>query len=512
MKTPLEGVERRVVPRWRPTALTATLPGGLPLVTGVQRRLALREDEAGLEGLQGEFQEKRTFPFAADLLNAAVSSGKPELALDAAAVVLEEAASMPPALVDLAQHALGHTPTARQQERNVDATASGLVRELRGRLNRYDSNALDWIDLALAYVSLGQDRKAERAVQTALGLSSHNRHVLRSAARYFVHSGDPGRAQETLTRAQNLLVDPWLLSAELAVSSISGRTSRHIKQARQLVDSGRFSKLDLSELAAAIASEEAASGSVKNAVRRMRSALEEPTDNTLAQGEWFSHHVSHLGDLGQTATKVPRAFEASASISLYRSKWQDALDAARRWGEDEPYSSRPAMLASFVSGMILEDHYRSIEALEAALRSNPSDAGLLNNLAFSYASIGRIEDARARISTVPTEGLSNSLLIATEATRGLIAFRSGLEDQGLRGYTDAIERARREGIRSSECMARAMLGRELGRAGKKEAAVEELRRAIELQERLPADKRNVVEAVLAVCSAAVQSGDKGPER
>lgn len=512
MKTPLEGVERRVVPRWRPTALAATLPGGLPLVTGSQRQLVIRGDEAGLERLQRAFLGKQTFPFAADLLSAAVASGQADLAHDAAEVIIVEARSLPPALVDLAQHVLGRKPIAGRQRELPPDTARSTIRALRSRLNRYDSNALDWVDLALAYVSLGQRKKAERAVRAALGLSSSNRHVLRSAARYFVHAGDPGRALATLKRAPNLLADPWLLSAEVAVSNIAGRTSRHIKQAKQLVEAARFNRLDTSELAAAIASEEAASGNIKGAVRRMRLALEAPTDNTLAQGEWFSHQVSDLGDLGQQAGEIPRAFEANASISLYRSSWTEALAAAGNWGEDEPYSSRPAMLASFVSGMILEDHYRSIETLEAALRIQPGDAGLTNNLAFSYASIGRTEDARVLMSSLAMGAVSGSLLVAAEATRGLIAFRSGFDDEGLRGYLEAIERARREGIRSSECMARAMLGRELGRVGKKREAAEQLRLAIELQERLPADKRNVVEAVVGACNAAVQPGDHGSER
>ncbi len=62
---------------------------------------------------------------------------------------------------------------------------SAKVAFLRKRLHSYPENAIAWIDLARAYTILGHIDAGRRAIKIALSLTSENRFVLRSAARFF---------------------------------------------------------------------------------------------------------------------------------------------------------------------------------------------------------------------------------------------------------------------------------------------------------------------------------------
>jgi hypothetical protein len=57
-------------------------------------------------------------------------------------------------------------------------------------------------------------------------LAPNHRFALRSAARFFLHVGKPDDAQTILRRSEATRRDPWLMAAEIAVSTVADRTPR----------------------------------------------------------------------------------------------------------------------------------------------------------------------------------------------------------------------------------------------------------------------------------------------
>ena len=75
------------------------------------------------------------------------------------------------------------------------------IRFLRSVLRDWPRNAICWTQLALSYSRLGINKKAERCINIALSLAPHNRYVLRSASRFFVHIDESPRAAWELKRS-----------------------------------------------------------------------------------------------------------------------------------------------------------------------------------------------------------------------------------------------------------------------------------------------------------------------
>jgi hypothetical protein len=63
-------------------------------------------------------------------------------------------------------------------------------------------------------------------MMTALQLAPQNRHVLRSAARLFLHVGDPECAHDLVARNDATKNDPWLIAAEIAIAYLLIAPSR----------------------------------------------------------------------------------------------------------------------------------------------------------------------------------------------------------------------------------------------------------------------------------------------
>src|SRR6185437_13525621 len=236
-----------------------------------------------------------------------------------------------------------------------------------------------WVDLALAYTVVGDDKKAGRAIRAALQLAPNDRFVLRSAARFFIHIGEPQIAFEHLARADSTKVDPWLMAAEIAVADYLGRTSRLQKVARGEIESGK-SGHDLTELASALGSLEAANGNRRAARRLLKKALNGANENTVAQIRWLNR--TSLGEVvDASAAAPPLLYEANAWVSYHAGDFQAALGESLRWLRYQPFSSAPATLSSFILADLMWDFQAGASVAEAGLKANPRDLMLLNNFA-----------------------------------------------------------------------------------------------------------------------------------
>lgn len=463
-------LDRRIIPRWRDSATTAQL-GELD----DQVRAAVVPLPRYQEVLAAKVEEFRltpTLPFAADVVGTALAIGLPSSAQDAARLILDTHGAAPPARAQAAR-VLGIVDPLAVRSDNLPATPAVTVldhrirtRMLKARVRTDPHDALAHADLALEYAALGQVVHSMRHLSLALSSYRSHRYFLRSAARLYVHAGDVDMALQLLRRAPVTRHDPWLVAAEVATSDLAGRPSRFVKSGYSLLASGHFAPYHLSELASALATLEAVSGASKRARVLYRQSLRAPTDNSVAQAQWASKRLGL--SLEEKAMALPMSFEARSNAFAARQEWPHALSEAVNWLHDQPFSREPAIVATYVASVALEDYATAIEVGKAGLTANPRDWLISNNLAFSYASAGELAAAEQVLNGISEGAVDTQREATLSATRGLLAFRHGSCIEGRKRYECAYEQFAAAGDRKSAALAAVYQLREEIRSGSTE--------------------------------------------
>lgn len=454
----LEDKDRKTIPRWRESQTAISL-GGLDSLRPAKKTAPSYDT---LRELLQEWKLNQKPWHASDLMGAALVLGKTDLAVDAAEFVFAHGSDCPAATLAMALKILspGSGPTPEGALHRVEpGTVHHQIHEMKCRVREDLRNAIAWVDLGRAYTVIGQGEQAARAMRVASILNPTNRFVLRSCARFFLHYGDAKYAHRLVASAASTPTDPWLLAAELTCAAVAREGPRFVKVARRVLTGSDFPPFSTTELASALGTLELEDGSQKKAKRLLRESLRAPTENSVAQAEWASRLLPGL-EIGADRYLVPRAFEARAQHSFEQSEWDVALECAVQWLRDEPFSTRPAALASYISATIFEDYDGSMKIIEYGLVANPKDPGLRNNLAFALASSGKVLEAEMQLSTIDETALGDLPIVTLLATRGLICFRKGLVDQGRQFYLQALEEARRRGMTKHYALAAAYLARE----------------------------------------------------
>jgi Tfp pilus assembly protein PilF len=479
MNIGIEDPTRRLVPRWRDALVTI---GSGELAPVGQASPARRAIEDGVLAKRlNDWRQNRSLPFAADLVAAAVVLQEEDAARDAAEFLLDSFAELPLATRRLAERVLGReltttsdTPVAVERvsiekfgqsvEYLRHHPANRVIHGLKKRLAEEPRNALLWADLARRYTILGLDDRARRAIFAALSQAPDDRFILRSAARFFVHVDEPDLAHRILRRSAATRRDPWLLSAEIAVADVAGKTSNFVTHGRRLLQDHGLAAAHLSELAGSIASLELGAGKIRQARRLFAQALIDPTENTVAQVEWASRRAKEI-TIEHSALTVPRSYEARAWEAYRAEEWQTVVDQSEEWFTDEPFSGRPIALGTYTASVILEDYERAESLARMWLALNPNDQHILNNLAFILASGGKVAEAMEVLRHRNLEASSSAIKVAWTATGGLIDFRRGNIAQGRAQYESAVEMASRADQKSWRASAIAFWAREEALAG-----------------------------------------------
>jgi len=188
---------------------------------------------------------------------------------------------------------------------------------------------------------------------------------------------------------------------------------------------------------------EISSGNIKQAKRHLREALIEPNSNSVGQVRWAQTIVGL--DIDESTLDVERAYEARAWHNYYAANWQRSLSESLEWQKDEPYSSRPPILGSYIAASLLQDYPRAIDIARRGLAANASNAMLLNNLIYSLICDGHVLEAKQQIARLIVMDTNPLEAITRTATRGLLDFRLGSPESGRRYYQEAMEAARLEG-------------------------------------------------------------------
>jgi tetratricopeptide (TPR) repeat protein len=314
--------------------------------------------------------------------------------------------------------------------------------------------------MSQAYAAMGQLTQSERAMSHALALAPHDRFVLRSAVRLYVHLDEPDRAARLLRRTEATRQDPWLIAADIAVATVAGAISPLVRIGRTTLAERRFPPFHVAELASALATLELSAGANRKARKLFEASLHDPTENSVAQATWARRWLPAL-DTDHAILSTPRTYEARVWNAFSLLDWHEVASASNMWFADEPFSSRPAEMGSYAAAVGLEDYLLAELMLRRALAANPSDDTLINNLAFALANQGNLDEALRVLGTASRPSPRPSTEAALKATEGLIRIRAGHVQQGIALYQQAISEARGDSMARVRYLASIYLAREL---------------------------------------------------
>ncbi len=446
--------DRDVVPRWRSVRRTAE--------AGEFQRLAEPRPLADshifeLERFERTWRAAPSDVSASEFLGAAIVAGDSDRATDATKALdkggkssglvgilttFEDSLPEPSATVDF--------PETEFFYKRISA--------LREHLRRDPRDPIAWADLGRRYTSLGQFHQAEQSLNIARALAPESRYLLRVASKFLVHIGRPDDAYKMLRASARTRRDPWLMAAVLATASIAEMPIRDIKVAKRIAEDANFRPIERSELTSELATLELRGGADRRARQAFRRTLQSPTDNALAQVQWASRRISNL-EVPLAELQIPFAAEANARAAADEGRWSDALGFILDWLDDQPFETDAAILGSYAASVGMNDWTTATQIARMGLRAKPGDLTLLNNLAYALTECGLFGDAATILDGVSADG-ETAESAAMIATRGLLAFRTGIADEGRTLYAQAIEMAIRTSNKHLEAMARVMLLRE----------------------------------------------------
>lgn len=426
--------ERRMIPRWRSAELTVAANQQQKDQSKVVTPAAVIQRT---EALATQFAEQPTIGLAVDLLSADRWDDMHPILLPAARYLVQQpTGSIPTPLLGVARR-IANDPVANpEQGDNATERLGGEIASLRARLRVNPRDTLGRVDLAREFTIQGKLAAAEREMSIALQLAPHSRFVLRSASRFFAHCGEHERAMRLLLRTARTQDDPWLMATLISVESILDE-SKSASRGLRMLKEGRHSHQDISELACSLSHLEMQRGLYKSSRRLLNMGLVSPNDNAVAQALWVADHTGFEIHTQEKWLRGKFASEARYYQRCDATDFRSAILEAMEWGQDEPFSARPLIGASYLSGL-LGDYQQAVVYARDGLRREPRDGVLRNNLAYALMSLGEIEAGSIELSKAVREEVA-----ASESGRpgphctanvAMLCFRTGDFERGERLY------------------------------------------------------------------------------
>ena len=336
-------------------------------------------------------------------------------------------------------------PVSEEIDPTVQFPIYAKIAKLKKLLIAYPTTAIYHVEIARQYMLLGQLKRAEEHINTALYFDCHNRFVVRSAARFLLHNDKEERAVAVLRHSGLTKQDPWLMASEISVSRQAEKRSPYLKKALDLIESQNFSSFDPTELCGAIGMEEFENGGYKKSRKLFNQSLTASNDNSFAQAQWMAKNRQL--ELVFPKQPINTSFkEALCYDKFFAGEFKSALQYAIQWQDEMPYSIKCAMFGSGITTTFLKDYDKSEKFLSTYLKTNPRSKAALNDLAYAYALHNKTKEAQENLNLAAKEIDRNNyepVDICIYATQGLILFRNGMAEQGAQYYEIAIESSRR---------------------------------------------------------------------
>ncbi len=437
---------RRVVPKWRPSAVTAGMPEARSTRAGAAPDLSRQ-----LAAAQSEFDQHGGVPVASELMFLAHDAGASDVAKRAAGKILEHAGSIKSRqLLEFAERVVSGVEPA-------SIRSSNFVRAARQLLAVNYRNPVLLVDIALELTSQRQEKAAERYIRAAVGLAPQSRFVVRSAARYYLHIQEHQRAHDILLRSPLLQRDPWVQASEIAIATVRGRTSALAKRSLRFFLDTKTAPIQHAELMSAVATVELISGAEKNAKKLFQRSLQAPNDNSLAQAEWAANRLGLVVD--DRALLTPMSFEALSNNAYRKLQLDDAIRYALDWATDEPFASRPAEALGHYYCEV-GDYANAHAQFQKFMRLDDSNRlGQELNLVFTRIQLGEVDEAYQDLIRLSRNPHSKNYVAHFAADVGALAYATGDFAVGREYYRRAIQIAKNKSEPITEALARAYFAR-----------------------------------------------------
>ena len=434
---------RYVIPRWRTLEETASTGELAPSTLHLPTPHPAPQHHDPIAKTKATWERCPTVFSASDFIGAAIFYNKPHEALDAIEFLNRESAITEP-LRESIEFALPNyfntPPPPPSPALSIKEKAEQRINELRSKLHIEPKRPFTQVDIALAHTILGHTEKAAQHITIAQQLAPNDRHVLRSASRFWLHIKDYDQAHDTLNQSERTPHDPWLMAAEIAIGNHIGITPVYAKKAHTLISDQSLQKSHISELASAVATIDWNHGKIHKAKKMLAQSLEYPTENSLAQAIWIFVQDKSLAS-NNLPWSLPNAYEAKAHDHYVKKNWKQAVEQCEKWQEDQPFSLGPGLDGSFISMVALNDFQRAKKFTETSLVANPNDPFLINNLTVALINLKEFNEAQKRVSQInpsSTHAAYRELVIVAKlATTGLLHYRTGNIEQGRQLYVDA---------------------------------------------------------------------------
>lgn len=465
---------RRLIPRWRKSKFAINQPDMLGVVKPSGASVSLAADVGDVERELHAWRASGSIGQLADLLSYGVDPNQHERLADAARATLTLEGATP--AMRLVAHEILEPGASCNAVWRTSLGSRETVQALRTILREAPNDVVALVDLAQHHLSHDKRRAAARALVVARQLSPDSVHVIRAVARYLVHVGEEDSAHAFIKQAKRVAVDPWLMASEIAIAQVARAQSTQLRKAQRAISTKAFSDRNVSELAAAVGGSELMQGNLKEARKLFRLALERPNDNVLAQAITNQAFLQIEID-EQVIRRAPsNVFEGRALQAMTEAKFEVASGLMDCWAEEEPFSSRPRMLQSFVNGA-LGNFEKAKQAAEIGLAADPLDLSLRGNKAYSLAALGMLDEAEIELNLIESHHDDN-YRPTNDATRGMVAFMRGEVERGRQLYEQALDsfEKRKEKEQVTDCLA--FMARTM-KAVKAPGTDEVLKRAVE---------------------------------
>lgn len=425
---------RRLVPRWRNSTFAVHQPDMLGLVKPMARPAAFGADVDEVHRAMAAWKSSQAIGDLADVLSYGVDPKQRSLLMEPANAALRHPGATPTMRL-VAQEVL-HEGSSVAEVWRTAPEAEG-IRHMRGLLRIAPNDVVALVDLAQHHLAVGKPKSAYRALATANQLSPNSVHVIRALTRYWIHLEQPDRAHAFIKSTAMLSVDPWLMASEIATAQVAKVSSVQLRRAQRALAVKSFKPSEVGELAGAVGGMELYHGNFKEARSLFRLALENPNDNVLAQAITNQEFIGIEVD-EQIMKRAPNGlFEGRALKAMLATDFEAAARFTACWSAEEPFSSRPRLLQSFVCGA-LGEFETALEAADGGLVSDPTDLSLRGNRAYALAALGRLSEAELELRALESKDDVDQRPF-TWATRGMVKLLTGDSASGLKLYEAALE-------------------------------------------------------------------------
>lgn len=428
--------DRRLLPSLRSSGTIAT-SGDLLSVTPKRVVPSTEISTPHFDELYSGWQKSPTIDVAAELLATGIVLGRLDSTAQVAKFITQHHQQVTQKILGIARSVLeppeGPELSTKLPDRAEIRTRLKIAKEY---LRENPKNAIVWMDRAQLHASIGQREVAERAVRNALILAPENRFVLRTAARFYAHIDQKERGIEVLRGADLLRNDPWIMSAEIALSDAAGDIPISLKRALSVAVSDHLDPWHTGELNGALATFAIHDRSVGKPGKFFRQSMRKPTDNAIAQAQWFAN-LNNSFNVSTELIQKSHAYEAMALRARAERRWMDVLNACRNWSIVEPTSTRPLSMAGFLACVALNDGRKALQFTNRWIELAPDSAEALNNHVVALTYAGELNIAERLFLRINQHSKDFNQTVNL-ATGGLLAYRKGDRAGGQKFYSDAM--------------------------------------------------------------------------